>query len=91
MYTLLTNQNWLVRGKAAHLLGMRHECGVPEALKVAMNIDQSLCVRREALKSFERVTRYDATDVFAFTKARRWYDQNRAEVSKRLGCTAKDG
>jgi hypothetical protein len=84
----LANKNMYVRGMATVFLGRRQECSVPEALLKVMSSDESLCVRREALKSFQRITRgqFDVQDVFGFQEAQKWYEENRVQVRKRLEC-----
>jgi hypothetical protein len=53
--------------------------------------DESLCIRREALKSFERITKgqFDARDVFGFQEAQKWYEENRDKVRQELECKDK--
>jgi len=80
---LLQNKDWKARAKAAELLRNRKEVGVPEALLDSMENDPNLWVRKEALKSFESVTEFKASDVFQFETGipRKWYVKNQEEVS----------
>ena len=87
---LLNDPKWEHRAKAASILGERKEYRIVEALLKSMNSDLSLDVRREALTAFERLTRFDANDVFAFQPAQKWYDEHREEVRTRLKYEEKD-
>lgn len=78
------NAKWVVRAKSAQLLKARKEKGVPEALLYALRNDQQLDVIKIALDSFESVTRFKATDVFACESAEKWWKQNKQEVDKKL-------
>ena len=60
---------------------------MPEALLNAMESDPNLWVRKEALNSFEKVTEYEASDVFQFETGfpRSWYQLNKDKIQKKLG------
>ena len=83
---LVQSQNWKIRAKAAKVLANRKEVNVPEALLNAMESDPNLWVRKEALDSFERVTEYEASDVFQFETGapRSWYQLNKDKIKKKL-------
>jgi hypothetical protein len=74
------------RGVIVRILSRKKECNVPEALLKVINSDESLCVRHEAKRSFQSVTSFKETNTLDFQEAQAWYDKNREEVRKNIGC-----
>jgi len=73
---LLNHPNWKFRARSAQMLAERKEPDVPQALLESMREDQNLEVFKEALKSFEAITGYQAPDVFGYTSCNDWWKEN---------------
>lgn len=75
---------WQLRARIAELLKERKEKQVPEALLEAVKNDKKLEVRKNALDSFESVTGFSRRDVFEYTAAKGWWEQNKQRVETGL-------
>lgn len=75
---------WQIRARTAELLKERKEKQVPEALLEAVKNDKKLEVRKNALDSFESVTGFSRRDVFEYTAAKGWWEQNKQRVETGL-------
>lgn len=76
---LLKNQKWQVRALMAKELGNRKVKGVPDALIKGMD-DLNLDVRRNCIKSFEKLTGFDGPDILDKEYSVGWWSQNKVEV-----------
>jgi len=81
---LLNNDNFFVRGRAAHELGNRKEKSVPDILIKVMKNDDNLDVTRASILSFEQITGYKETDVLIYDKLIEWWENNKEDVGKKL-------
>lgn|GEM_PF-2155103 len=84
IHLLLNHPNWRFRARSAQLLGERKEPDVPQALLESMREDQNLEVFKDALKSFEAITGYQAPDVFGYTSCNEWWKENSDEFIESL-------
>ena len=65
-------------------LSKRKEIGVPEALILVIQKDESLDVLAAAINSFEAVTDYQSRDVFDDERAIKYWNENKEEIKKKL-------
>jgi hypothetical protein len=79
---LHNDPDWKVRAKAAQLLGVREEKGVPESLIEALQ-DDNLDVVREALDAFGRITDFDVR-FFDLERPKQWWEQNKDKINNKL-------
>lgn len=77
---LSKHENWKFRAKCAEHLRSRKEKGVPDALLNAIKSDPHLEVRKTAMDSFEHITGFKSSDVFAYTPASEWWDKNKENI-----------
>ncbi len=80
---LSRGRNQGLRARAARKLGDHADPGAAEALVRAMSTDASLWVRVEALRSYERLTGFERSHVFAFTEAASWHTAHRTVLAER--------
>ena len=81
---LRESKSWEIRAKIAALLKKRKEKQVPEALLNAIQNDNNLEVRKEAMDSFETVTGFKSSDVFKYEPAEKWWEENKERIEKDL-------
>lgn len=81
---MLSNPSWNVRGLAAQALSKRREKGVPEALMKCIKNDRNLEVVRNAMKSFENITKYDSPDIFSSDYIAEWWVEHGEETTAKL-------
>ena len=76
---------WNTRAKALRLLGKVNSQALAESKSITpetiltkiiekMSIDSSLAVRREALRSFDKLTDFSKKDDFDFVRAVKWWE-----------------
>ena len=81
----LKNGSWVVRARAAELLGRKKEVGVPEALLQTIKEDRDLEVMKIAISSFARVTGYKSADVFGpYCQIESWWNGSQERVLSTL-------
>ena len=82
---LKNHDSWIVRAKAAKLLGERKEVGVPEALITGLD-DERLDVRRNCVRSFHRLFKDSHPDALKGWDIKEWWNNNKeAKLSELQG------
>ena len=82
--SLMSDEDWRARARAAQLLGSWKEPQVAGLLLDAAKSDNNLYVVFYALKSFRSITGFSHPDVLALDEAVRWWGMNRADVIRQL-------
>lgn len=89
----LKHKIYLHRGAAVSLLGERRQCNIPEALLETINSDESLCVRVEAMRTYNKISGINYP-YYPFDSATRvlqsLYDRDRDQIRKRLNCNDEE-
>ena len=81
---LHNNNNWLVRARAAQILGNRKEINTPGAMIEAMEKDKRLDVVKICIDSFEKLTGYKNNDILEYNLLTKWWEENKEEYISNL-------